>query len=226
MFSMNARRHNQGLKGSQVVKSYAEVSTIAPKADAAYRRLKAAIGAGRSLKTCLRYWSVFVRARDDERCVVCSSERNISAHHICRKSLIFAGVLDTGNGMTLCGDCHQLAHKGFNGRPDFLLPMDTQGGEKIEMMCELYGILLEYAYERGIYCEDYYAVSDDVLITFKKLQGFSAEVGFPGGSLLQAWLIWRQPQMDALNAIFTANGFPERTSPMLPGIVVHERWPD
>jgi hypothetical protein len=47
----------------------------------------------------------------------------------------------TGNGITLCSTCHADAHRGFNGRADLGLPMDAQGGEKIELLVDLYGAL-------------------------------------------------------------------------------------
>lgn len=40
----------------------------------------------------------------------------------------------TGNGITLCKKCHTEAHTGFNRRPDLSLPMNAQGGEKIETL--------------------------------------------------------------------------------------------
>jgi hypothetical protein len=104
--------------------------------------------------------------------------------------------------------------------------MDAQGGEKIEIMCELYGILIEDAYERDVYCEEYYTVNGNVLNTFKKFQGFSEDVTFPGGSLLQARLIWSQPQMDVFNAVVRANEFSDGSEPIPPGVTVHGCWPD
>jgi hypothetical protein len=199
-----------------------QVALANPEADVAYEKLRAAIKANRSHGTCLRHWSVFVRARDQWQCVICNSDRFISAHHICRKSFIYYASLDTGNGLTLCGACHQGVHEGYNGRPDFGLPMDAQGGEKIETMCALYGVLLGHAYERQAWCEEYYSVNVDVLRTFKRFQGFPEDTPFPGGSLAQAWLIWRQAQQHALNALLRANGLPERPVPMLPGITVRE----
>lgn len=102
--------------------------------DAALVRLQAAISAGFNTDRCLRRWSEFIRERDDHRCVDCHSYQKLSAHHICRKAFLPEAKYETGNGITLCRECHKGVHRGFNGRPDLFMPMDEQGGEKLDYM--------------------------------------------------------------------------------------------
>src|SRR5690349_8596450 len=87
-------------------------------------RLRRVVTTGRSLVTCLRLWSEFIRLRDGNRCVACHETKNLSAHHICRKSFFREARFLTGNGITLCRTCHKEVHAGFNGKPDMSLPMD------------------------------------------------------------------------------------------------------
>lgn len=175
--------------------------------ETALLRLKYAVEYGRTRETCLALWSRFVRLRDGNRCVSCHSTHRLSAHHICRKSYLVVGQFDTGNGITLCGECHKMPHEGFNGRPDLSLPMDAQGGEKIDVMWSLYIELLEDAKSRCTLREDLYFLSDAILNEFKRLQCYDASVEFPGCSRLEkACLIWRQSPNAALPALMRANG--------------------
>ncbi|HEJ8099794.1 TPA: HNH endonuclease [Serratia marcescens] len=183
-------------------------------------RLHSSIDNQRANKTCLRRWSEFIRFRDGYRCVVCHSMSRVSAHHICRKSFLEEAKFYTGNGITLCIDCHKVAHKGFNGKADYNQPMDAQGGEKIEIMLELYGELINDAYERGLLCDEYYFLSDLVLCKFKLLQGYDPFSSFPGTQLEQAYLIWRQCPLPMRNAILEANGFSATTDYLLPGMTI------
>ncbi|MFC3625187.1 HNH endonuclease [Vogesella amnigena] len=185
----------------------------------AERKLRRAVDEQRSGLYCLRLWSKFVRLRDG-RCLRCNATKNLTAHHICRKSFLKVAQFQTGNGITLCRKCHHIFHEGFNGVPDMLLPMDAQGGEKIEEICALYGILSEDASIRGNINDNFYYISDSVLAIFKKLQGFSPDVKFPGERIQQAYLIWRQSPNELLNAVFVANGLIPRTDPILPGITI------
>lgn len=85
--------------------------------------------------------------------------------------------------------------------------MDLQGGEKIELMMDAYRLLLENAKERGTLCDDFYFVGDQMLRSFKKMQGFNPDTVFPGCRLEQAFLIWRQTPRAILHALMRANGF-------------------
>lgn len=160
----------------------------------------------RSLKTCLRHWSCFVRARDDYKCILCGSGKRVSAHHIVRKSFLPQAALLTGNGITLCEECHRYAHIGFNGKPDLLLPMDMQNGEKIDLLAELYARLLADAESRGLLREDFYFLSDEVLTTFMTLQGFTSPINLVNSRLALAVAVWRYSP-DITRAVIEANGF-------------------
>ena len=78
----------------------------------------------------------------------------------------------TGNGITLCSICHREMHQGFNARPDLSAPVDAQGGEKLAAMERLYSILTDDAVERGLMREDFYFLSDELLASFKRMQGY------------------------------------------------------
>jgi hypothetical protein len=172
--------------------------------ETALARLNRALGEGTSNARRLRCWSEFIRKRDGNRCVDCHSRRRLAAHHICRKSFLESARFDTGNGITLCPDCHRGVHGGFNGRPDLSLPMDAQGGEKIETMERLYSILATDAKERGILRDDFYFISDDVLGRFKMFQGFDYFTPFPGYRVEQAFHIWAQCPQNMLQALVSA----------------------
>jgi hypothetical protein len=172
--------------------------------EAALERLHRALSEGASNGRRLRRWSEFIRGRDGNRCVDCHSRQGLAAHHICRKSFLKTARFDTGNGITLCSDCHREAHAGFNGRPDLSLPMNAQGGEKIDMMERLYSILATDAEERGILRDDFYFISDEVLGRFKMFQGFDYFTPFPGLRIEQALLIWAQCPVNTLKAVISA----------------------
>lgn len=180
-------------------------------------KLREALAAGRSRVSCLRRWSEFIRERDGHRCVDCHSRGRLFAHHICRKSFFSAAQFDTGNGITLCRECHREVHAGFNGRPDMSLPVDAQGGEKLALMERLYSILVDDAVERGLICEDFYFLSDEVLGSFKKMQGYDVTTHFPGSRLEQAYLILAETERHMRHAIAEANGFVLDSGPLLPG---------
>lgn len=93
--------------------------------------------------------------------------------------------------------------------------MDAQGSEKIEILAELYGVLAENAWRRGILRNDYYHVSERVLTVFKLLQDFDPSTVFPGYQLEQAYTIWRHAPQSMRNALLKANGFEPIDEPML-----------
>jgi|JI6StandDraft_1071083.scaffolds.fasta_scaffold155402_2 hypothetical protein len=169
-------------------------------------RLTKALEGGASDLNCLRSWSAFIRVRDGNRCLACSSTHSLAAHHIVRKSFLPEARFQTGNGITLCSKCHRSAHAGFNGKADLSQPMDAQGGEKIDMLAELFGILLENARSRGMLCDIYYHFSEIALRKFKLFQGFDPSTEFSGYPLEQAYSIWRQAPRNVLNAVLAANG--------------------
>jgi hypothetical protein len=192
------------------------------RAEGALARLNQAILTEQSRARRLQLWSWFIRVRDGHRCVECASTKRLAAHHICRKSFLSDAQFQTGNGITLCSECHRQAHHGFNGRADLGLPMDAQGGEKLDLMERLYGVLLADAKERGIHRDDFYHLSDDVLARFKMFQGFDHWTTFPGGCLEQAYLIWRQCPKGMRDALLEANGLAPISDPLPPGTVLIE----
>jgi hypothetical protein len=180
-------------------------------------KLHAALADGLSRERCLRRWSEFVRERDGQRCVDCHSRRRLSAHHICRKSFIVDTQFQTGNGITLCNPCHRGLHRGFNARPDLSLPVDAQGGEKLAGMERLYSILTDDAVERGLMRDDFYFLSDELLGSFKRMQGYDATTHFPGSRVEQAYLILAEGESGMRRALAEANGVPMTNRPLLPG---------
>lgn len=197
------------------------IEPLIEKLEAALVRLSIAIAARRSQESILRLWSQFVRLRDGGRCLNCNSTRRVSAHHICRKAFMPQARFQTGNGITLCASCHREAHNGFNGRPDMSLPMDAQGGEKIEILAELYRTLFEDAIERGLLRDEFYDLDESVLERFKRFQGFEPGAPMQGGPLEQAYRIWNQSPRSMRNAILIANGCDPNSLPdVMPGEAV------
>ncbi len=194
--------------------------TDAPNLDAItvkLTKLQAALDSDLPRNRCLRRWSEFIRERDGHRCVDCHSRHHLSAHHICRKSFFAAAQFQTGNGITLCSTCHRELHRGYNARPDLSLPVDAQGGEKLASMERLYSILTDDAVERGLMQERFYFLSDEVLVSFKRMQGYAPSTYFPGSRIEQAYLILAEGELSMRRAIAEADGLPMTDQPLLPG---------
>ncbi|MDP3543711.1 MAG: hypothetical protein Q8T11_14680 [Elusimicrobiota bacterium] len=172
---------------------------------------------GSSRKTCLANWSRLIRARDANRCVLCEGRTKLSAHHICRKSFLPQAQFQTGNGITLCQACHKGIHQGFNQAPDMSLPMDSEGGEKIDTMVSLFGALAIDAHRRNLIDDDLYYLSDAVLSTFKQFQEMHPQAVIPGFRIEQAFQIWRLCSISMFNAVLVANDIPLCTRPPLMG---------
>lgn len=182
-----------------------------------FDRLQAAIQGERSQSHTLRVWSKFIRERDGHRCVDCHSRTRLSAHHICRKSFIAGVQFETGNGITLCSSCHAGVHRGFNARPNVMMPVDAEGGEKLALMERLFSILTDDAVERCIRLEKFYYLSDELLDSLKRMQGFETTARFPGARIEQAYLILSECEFGTRRAIAQANGLPFVEEPLLPG---------
>ena len=180
-------------------------------------KLQAALSDGLSRERCLRRWSEFIRERDGHRCVDCHSRRRLSAHHIARKSFLAEAQFQTGNGITLCSTCHRDMHRGFNARPNLTPPVDAQGGEKLASMERLYSILTDDAVERGLMRGEFYFLSNQLLASFKKMQGYGPTTFFPGSRIEQAYLILAEGELGARRAVARANGVPMTDEPLLPG---------
>lgn len=181
------------------------ISEMAFSLDERLSKLIDATASGRTDATCHRLWSRFIRARDCHRCVVCGGEQGLAAHHVFRKSLMREARFQTGNGATLCRNCHAVVHMGFNGAPDFSQPVDAQDGEKLDRAAELYGILAGAARRRHPYREDYYYLSPNVLRQFMDMQGFDPGTGFDGPAIEQAWRVWDCAPRQVMSAIIRAN---------------------
>lgn len=169
--------------------------------------LNRAVASAKSKKYCHYLWSKFIRLRDSNRCLICDTSQGLAAHHIFRKSFLERSRFDTGNGLTLCKDCHKTPHSDFNRRADLDLPMDAQGGEKIELALEYLEILLADAREREILRDDFYDFSDYTLGAFKSAQSIDPYLVFPGTKLEQAYSIWLQTPRKTMQAILEANGY-------------------
>ena len=180
-------------------------------------RLERSVASGSSSSYCLRLWSEFIRERDRHRCVDCHSRKTLSSHHIARKSFIPDARYLTGNGITLCGECHRGVHVGFNSRPDLALPTDAQGGEKLASMERLYSILTDDAAESGLDVDSFYFLSDEFLGTLKRMQGFQSEIYFPGARVEQAYLILAEVEAGLRRELAAADGIPAPDRPLLPG---------
>lgn len=81
-------------------------------------------------------------------------------------------------------------------------------------------MLVQNAQNRQLLYDDFYYLSDSVLAKFKMLQSFDPFSDFPGYRLEQAYLIWCQCPLQLLNAIAEANGLPQSSEPILPGITI------
>jgi len=169
-------------------------------------RLERSVSQRKSSSHCLRLWGDFIRYRDGNECIGCQKKKKLAAHHILRKSFLGAAQFQTGNGITLCKSCHGEAHEGFNRKANLRLPMDAQGGEKIELLTALFGALISNARSRNLLCDEFYFLSDQVLQAFKKFQSFSPTTHFPGNRIEQAFLIWKQTPQNMRNALLEANG--------------------
>lgn len=172
-------------------------------------RLYAALDKKRSERWCLTLWSRFIRARDAYSCVVCNSSNKVQAHHLFRRTLLPQARFELGNGISLCLECHRLAHDGFNGRPDMNLPIGAQGGDDQDEIAFYYRKLLESAEAQNLSHEEFYSLSDEMLRFFVNVQGFEflhrAVLQKKISRLTMAYQIWaRAPEVLSL-AIFKAN---------------------
>lgn len=171
-----------------------------------YQKLQKAILNRRSYRTLLSYWSAFIRLRDAYECVVCGEKYKVSAHHIFRKCFIPEAQFETGNGITLCKDCHKEAHLDFNKKPDLNLPIGSEGGEKLELIMAHYAVLLDDAKSRGILHDKYYYVSDPMLAFLKRAQGYDIYHPFHGSTRLEeAYRIWASPNPTIVAAMLKAS---------------------
>ena len=97
------------------------------------------------------------------------------------------------------------------------MPVDTQGGEKLALMERLYSILTDDAVERHLTYEKFYHISDQLLNSFKRMQGFDTGTYFPGARVEQAYLILAECELATRRALAEANGVTFVSEPLLPG---------
>ncbi len=115
-------------------------------------------------------------------------------------------MFETGNGASLCVFCHGEAHVGFNHAPDLQEPLDTQGGEKLEAVAELY----RYLAERSLIWpadrrEVYYNLPGTLIDQFKAFQGFPVSKPLAGTPIQQAWWIWDCSPVSMVEALVRSN---------------------
>ena len=120
--------------------------------------LSTAVQKQRSAKWILRQWSRYIKERDSYRCVCCESEEGIQAHHVVRKTLYPWGAVETGNGITLCRECHRRVHEKSNGRGDLSVPLGEADDQ--DEWSFLFGLLLDDAKRRDIDQDEFYFLAD------------------------------------------------------------------
>lgn len=59
----------------------------------------------------LSMWAEYIKNRDEHRCIFCKCKENLHAHHVIPVSNNKRYMYDTGNGITLCEECHKRMHR-------------------------------------------------------------------------------------------------------------------
>ena len=132
--------------------------------------LMSAIDNDRSIKWTLRLWGRVIKARDLQRCVSCGSVEKIQAHHIVRKTLYPWGAFQSGNGITLCLECHDRVHSLSNLKADLSQPIGE--GDDQDDWAFLFGLLRDDAVFRGLDEDEFYYIDDDMMEFFVRVQGY------------------------------------------------------
>jgi hypothetical protein len=146
--------------------THSDLSSIRQRKQA----LSTAVQNQRSAKWILRQWSCYIKERDSYRCVCCESEEDIQAHHVVRKTLYPWGAVETGNGITLCRECHRRVHEKANGRGDLSVPLGEADDQ--DEWSFLFGLLLDDAKRRDIDQDEFYFLADHMLKFFVNVQGY------------------------------------------------------
>lgn len=134
------------------------------------RALELAIENNRSAKWVLRLWSRYIKARDAHRCVLCPLAVKIQAHHIVRRTLYPWGAFETGNGITLCGECHNRIHARSNLKADLSQPLGE--GDDQDDWAYLFRALCEDADLRGLDHNEFYYIPDHMVNFSVNVQGY------------------------------------------------------
>ncbi|AFY21379.1 HNH endonuclease [Pseudomonas sp. UW4] len=163
----------------------------------------------RSDKWALRLWSRYIKARDQYKCVVCSSKEKIQAHHIFRRSLYPHGWFQPGNGITLCFTCHNRQHATFNGSPNLNMPVDMEGGDNLDDASYYIYSLIKDAHLQKLAHNEFYYIDDHMLVFFMKLQSCMHMTKFLNdekySKLELAHEIWRTAPSKMIRALIKAN---------------------
>lgn len=107
--------------------------------------------------------------------------------------------------MTLCVECHGDMHNGFNGAADLAQPIDAQGGEKLERVAYLYGVLAHRFHRLHPNRSDFYHLSEQVIFKFMMMQGFDLARPIVGKPIEKAWYIWDCSPPCVVEALVRAN---------------------
>lgn len=62
-------------------------------------------------RAALTKWRKAVKERDHYACKNCGPGKSVQAHHMLQRINFPEKAFDVNNGITLCDDCHRLAHK-------------------------------------------------------------------------------------------------------------------
>ena len=59
-------------------------------------------------------WSLDIRARDGNECIVCHATGRLNAHHLIPKERFQAVMFELNNGISLCASCHKFGAYSFH----------------------------------------------------------------------------------------------------------------
>ena len=68
-------------------------------------------------RKALQAWSVSVRQRDGNKCLVCGNVEYIQAHHVIPKERFPEYMFEIMNGVSLCPSCHKYGSFSFHRHP-------------------------------------------------------------------------------------------------------------
>lgn len=85
-------------------------------------------------------WSLKVKERDGNRCVICGASGKLFAHHIVHEAVNWKSRTDIDNGVTLCSRCHILAHRGTFSPVGFGKLSEAEGIQELESRAQSTGI--------------------------------------------------------------------------------------
>lgn len=88
----------------------------------------------RLLNKALKLWAVSVKARDNNKCVICGSTKMLNAHHIIpRQDKNFN--LDIDNGISLCPSCHRFSFVISAHHNPFIFYLWFQENREAQFLC-------------------------------------------------------------------------------------------